>query len=315
MKQSLPKPFAPVFWTLIALICVACASDNGVVGTPLEYTGAVTPAAITALNAEPLLLGAYNGGNDVNDLNVSPLSSGAAGSYRPGVGALIGIFSDIASSTSAEPTVSPQATGPTYTGNCGGSYSSTYTPAAASAWGTVTFVGYCEDGITLDGTMDFHLSVTSEGLTKQTMTFDSLQSNDGSLTVNLYGSFTTLVEPAAGETTLTVQVVYEDSVSMETRFASYTVSVVDGPDTTPADGTADYSDVSVSGRFYEHNEGYLIVSTDQPIRTLAGDGAPSTGVLRFVGAAGSWATYAITGIGTYSIDWFDGSSSGTINGP
>jgi len=315
MKHSITTHLLCSILALAALLLASCGGDNSYV-IPAAYTGATTQAVVTSGNAEQLAVDAYDGGNDVNNLIVAPQAVTTTAAPSPEIRKLTGLLGAVANTLGNEPAISPLATGVvTYTGACGGDYTSTFTTATSSAWGTIVFNSYCENGVTLDGTMSFHRSTTSTGVTKLTMTFDDLQSTDSGGSLKLNGSFTVLADENTGESILTVKIVYENPGTLETLYADYHIDIVPGPDVAPADGTADYIDVTVDGRFYSHNEGYLLVSTATPLRTQAGDSAPSSGTLLFTGANTSWATYTITGIGSYSIDWFDGTNSGTITSP
>jgi len=303
---------------LIPALCLALAacgdSGGGGYSIPAGYTGSTDPAVITPSNAEALVLDAYEGGSQSSDLMVVPLSADATPA-DPSVRAVTDLLAGIAVNLPVTPQVSPLATEPPVTGSCGGSYTVTINQSGNSASGSIVFSAYCEGDVTLNGSISFAGSADNNGNVTMSMTIGSISATsiDGSFTMS--GTFRVSFNANTENGSMAMRMVFTDGATSETMFVDYTVAVTVGPDVAPADGWPDYEDVRVSGRFYSHFEGYLVVSTVTPLRTLDGDFDPSSGKLRFDGANGTWATYEITGIGTYEIVYFDGINTVTIPSP
>ena len=98
---------------------------------------------------------------------------------------------------------------------------------------------------------------------------------------------------------LDMNMVMTEPATGKSFYANYAV--------TAAEGTG-YEDISVSGRFYAGDYGYVDVVTVTPVRTLDTADYPSSGVLKFTGAAGSTATMTFGDGGSYQIACSDGAT-------
>jgi len=310
--------FALLLVPVLSLALAACGDSGGGGGytLPADFTGVTTQAVVTSGNAETLVLDAFEGGTQSGDLMVVPLDAGAPPAH-PAVRKVTDLLADVAVNLPLEPGVSPMTT-QTYSGTCVGAegyYTISINDSGTSASGSIVFADYCDGGVTLSGSMSFAGTADSNGNVTMVMTINNLQSStlDGSFALS--GSYRVSFNAYSENGSMSVRMVFADSVSGETMFVDYTTSKTVGPDLAPQDSWPDYEDVAVSGRFYAHNEGFLAVSTLAPLRTLDGDLDPSSGKLLFSGAEGTWATYEITGLGTYEIVYFDGMDTVTIPSP
>jgi hypothetical protein len=82
-----------------------------------------------------------------------------------------------------------------------------------------------------------------------------------------------------------------------TSYIDYTISVKEGDA---------YDEVSLAGRYYAFDHGYVIISTVTPTRVHWDSIYPSSGTLKFTGAGQTWATLTFISGGHYRIDLHDG---------
>lgn len=302
---------------LLLFACGGGGSGGGGEVIPTAYTGSTDQAVVTSSNAQPLALDAYNGGSEVSNLPI-PLAAGSSTVSPPDIRSLIGIFDKVAKSLPLSNAVTPLViTDISGTGLCSGSYVGQVNDydGVTTISGWITFTNFSDDclaGATLDGPITFSGNISVNGVVTMTLNFDGT-TVDG--TTALYGSFTTIVNSLTNDGSIIMRVVFENLSTTETLYVSYNIVLTNGPDVAPADSVPDYQDISVTGRFYSHNEGYLDITTTAPLRTLAGDTDSSSGVLHFAGANGTYINYTITGLGTYTIDWYDGVNYGSVTGP
>lgn len=291
------------------LLLSACGGGGGGSSIPAEYTGSTEPATVTSSNAETLVLDAYESGGQADGLAVVPLADSDS-HVSPSIDRVSSLLEKVALSLApdltGDPTVSTMASDPPVAGTCGGSYVVTLNQGSNSASGSILFNGYCEGGVTINGGISFSGTGDGNGNVSVTMTFGNLTSSESGQAFSLHGSITMNFNSISESGTMTLRMVFADLSNQETLFVNYTVGVTTG---------SGYEDVTISGRFYAHHHGYLQISTDTPLRTLDGEFEPSSGKLRFDGAGGTWAIYEVTGPGTYTITYFDGSVEDTIIGP
>jgi hypothetical protein len=89
-----------------------------------------------------------------------------------------------------------------------------------------------------------------------------------------------------------------------TAYLSYSIT------STPKVG---YNEVTLSGRFYVHDHGYVQLSTEQPLQITFQH--PESGVIK-ISESNSWAELEFTGNGRYRIDCSDGTIiQGVLNLP
>jgi len=317
MKRSGTKKALMLLMTAgITLLLFACGGGGGGgEAIPTSYTGLTTPAEVNSGNAETLALDAYNGGSEVSNLPI-PLAVSNSTAPQPDIRSLIGMFDQVAKSLPLPNAATPLVLTPiSGDGLCSGSYVGEIDEGLTTVSGWIEFTNYSDDclpGTTLDGPITFNGSISASSVVTITMNFDGTTVDSATA---LYGSFTTSVNLLANDGSITMRVVFEDLGTLETLYIRYNVILTNGPDVAPNDGTPDYQDIRVTGRFYSHNYGYLDITTTAPIRTLAADFDASSGILHFAGANGTYIDYEITGPGTYTISWYDGVTTGSVSGP
>jgi len=165
----------------------------------------------------------------------------------------------------------------TIEGNCGGqaTYSFKTNDSAGTFSGSMTFLSYCEDGVTIsgqtnvDGTFD---TATDEPLIF-TITFDNLKTDyialDGEISIDL-----TMVPYV-----VTMNYYGTDNVSDKVYWIrDYTLIITEIDDST---------EVELTGRFYHPDYGYVVLTTPILFVIYEGDDFPLDGSLVLSGANGT----------------------------
>ena len=160
--------------------------------------------------------------------------------------------------------------------------------------GTLSFNGYCSEGVTLSGSATFSgdyddvngqflvFTVSTTGLT--------VSSAGDSFTTSGNISFNFQTSPA----TVTADIFLRNNTTLEVFWVyNYSITAVEGQG---------YEDISFSGRFYHPTYGYVDISTTTPIRMYDGDIWPSQGVIVVSGTGGTGARLIAAISFTYMVE-------------
>lgn len=299
----------PLLVVLSATLMLAACGGGGSGGGNPAYSGTTTQATITTDNAQEIALGAYAGGQAGQAL-VSPLSSGAApvaASHR--LLTFAAMTRDLAQRLRPAVRgsgVTPQAivsVTDSIPGTCGDGHADinvNINDASGGFSGTVDFVGYCDEGTVLDGTAAFsgQVNTTTGDPVRFTLSYQSLTMTEtaGGASATLVGSISLVVSADALTLTQTMDMVLIDNVSGKTYWVNnYRLSVI-------ADAGGAYVDLSISGRFYDPDRGYVEIVTAVPLHILAGASDPSSGVLVVLGERNTSARLTVNGGGSFLIE-------------
>ncbi len=301
---------------ILSLVLPSCGGGGGSSSAPSPYTGITTPAVITPADADNIVLAAYQGA-DVGASLSGPLGlsadepPGRPAAGRPGPLSIVQTFSEAAeiawsrqrASTSAAPRAVTTVDDTIYDG-FGGSfrYSLSVDDQTGAFSGVFTFSNYHGDGgavfsgaVSVSGTFDMNTS----SLARVAFSFQSIAMTDAgtgvtvSGTLDLYnGNPSTAVLNLYATTLSTGKTVWIDN---------FTIDVTDA---------AGYCDVTMSGKIYLQEYGYVIVSTATPLRYATGDTYPSAGVMMFTGSSDGRARLTVESATSYTVD-VDANGDGT----
>jgi hypothetical protein len=311
------QALGPLFVALSATLMLAACGGGGSGGGNPSYSGITTQATITTENAQEIAVGAYEGGQ-AGQVLVSPLSSGAApmaDSSR--LLTFAAMTRDLAQSIRPAVRgsgVTPQAivtVTDSIPGTCGDGHADiniSVNDATGAFSGTLVFVAYCDEGTVLDGTTAFsgQVNTTTGDVVRFTLSYQSLTMTEtaSGASATLIGSISLEVSADTLTLTQTMDMVLIDNVSGKTYWVNnYRLSM-------SADAGGAYVDLSISGRFYDPDRGYVEIVTDVPLHILAGASDPSSGVLVFLGAGNTSARLTVNGGGSFLIE-ADADGNGT----
>lgn len=277
--------------------------DGG--GVNPAYTGVTTQATITTGNARDIALGAYQGGAAGQAL-VVPLGAGAGpATVNNRLLTFAALSRDLAQAVRPAPagSVTPQTTfSDSAPGSCGGAMNINMdvNDVNGSFSGSLGFSSYCDEGMVLNGSASFsgRVNTTTGALSSFALSFQGLTMVDSASgqSLTLAGSESLAISGDGLTMTQTLDMVLIDHASGRTCWVNnYRMSLSVDP------GGA-YADVSISGRFYDPDRGYVDVATEVPLHILTGASDASAGVLLFYGEGSTSARLTINGDGTYLIE-------------
>jgi hypothetical protein len=298
MKSSLETMgmLSILYMILLSVFLCACGGDGGGGGdgpAGISYTGVTTPAAIDENNAQDLAIGAYQGGS----------TAGSAGGAAGGLGA---VQIDGTEGTSSPRTLKLSraledslrrvdlmsrsggiSLGAVYEetdtvyGDCGGSASYTITVDDVNGEfsGRFNYDDYCSQGVTLSGRVSFsgEVDVDTGDILTFTFSFNNLTATSGSDSFTLRGDISYDVNDSS--ISVSMDMLLKDNNTGKVYWArDCTMTWTEG---------AGYVEFEWSGRYYDPDEGYVVVSTNTPFVIYDGDDWPSEGVLVIKGDTGS----------------------------
>ena len=279
-------------WFLVSLCAVGVlvagcggGGGGGSDGGGVAYTGPTTPATVSAANAVDLSEPALNGA-ELSDVG-SGLFRGAPGAVEfgsPGPGLVPTArflqqlvertLFDPAAGRSAAAVVKESGSEP---GSCGGEM--TYTVSADDGTGafeaSFTFKSFCEDGTVMNGTLTASggIDLVREEMEHMAISFQSLSISDNSDQFSIGGTMS--MDFRDHTDTVVMSLNFRDDAEQKSfRFENYSVAA------TEVSGGAD---VTISGRVYHSDHGYVDVQTLQTFHIGWFDDNPSSGVLTLTG--------------------------------
>jgi hypothetical protein len=299
----------------IAVFVTACSGGGG--DEPAtqsnNYSGSLSPATLDETSAETVALNAYSSGDtggDIPDYMVSEPSNTPSESTAS--------MAVIASANRAVGGVPRQTQTSSMDGTCGGTvdYSINIDEQTGDFKYSYTFKSYCDtDGLIeeeINGSLSFSgkINIATVELEHMKAKFTSLtyKLSDGSEDATLNGT-TSMTMTDATSGTMTMDFVTRDNLTDKTYWVkNYVATITDN-------GT--YEEITISGRFYHHDQGYVDIKTITPLRNYPFDQHPSTGLLQFDGAENNSARLTFLSPTTYQVladlngdDLFDDFDSG-----
>lgn len=184
----------------------------------------------------------------------------------------------------------------TVTGNCGGSASITATvdTVTGNFSGTMNFNNYCEDDVVMSG----RASITGS-IDLDEDFFASMTISTNSLSVQACGESFTI----AGNITIQIDGFTSVEIAMDFRLRNNVDQKVvwlrDLSMTITDFG--DHEDITMSGRYYDPDAGYVLISTPEPLRTSFFADWPESGFLQADGRDDTWVRLIAENADTYRV--------------
>jgi len=309
-----------LFLSLSALAaCGGDGSSGGGNNVPAAYTGVTTQATITADNAQALAAGAWGGGMasfQVGEVVPLAVGDGTSAATFPGVLQMAQLLKApvVRIDPGAPPAARPSSTdSSTMAGDCGGaaSYTLSANDSTGAFVGSITFNGYCSEGTTLSSRMNVsgQFDPNTSDLTQMSLSFPSLTVSDGSKTATMAGSVSFTLAADGNGGTEAMDLVLRDSATQKSFWVhNFQASIASGTDA---------DQVSMSGRFYDPEDGYVALSTLTPLTIPYAADLPTQGTLLFAGKDNTAArlTFNVDGALLLVDADGDGTFEQTINNP
>jgi len=282
------KRYLALMLISFALVLPTCGGGDGGGGVGgggvVTYTGITTQATIDSANAKDLSTGAYKGG--------ALGSTGSLGAVQRAVVnrpyyldlALIMEEAIVQIDVHAPPGIIQAGTiireSGTISGNCGGNaqYAIEMDDVTGNFSGTLSFNGYCSQGVTLTGGASFsgQYDLQNDRFLQFTLSYESITVTSGSdsITARMNISFNYQTSPA----TATMSIFLRDNRDGKVYWVDYSMNFWAVSNY--------YVDFEVSGKYYHPDYGYVVISTPTNFRVYYGNQWPSQGVLILDGRTG-----------------------------
>lgn len=277
--------------SLVSLLMMACSGGGGDNGgtTGLTYTGSSEAAAIDADNADQIAASAYSSGTratvfaGVASLNgVNPNGQGPG---RPFLFDITQVLENAAVRIDFPTTANPataaalQSDSGSIDGACGGSasYSIRGDSNTGVFSGNLAFNSFCTDGMTINGTSTFSGVVdpnTSE-LEQFVFSFDYITGTSGTESFAMDGDIDLTV--SGSSIIMTMDMLIQCNGPNTYKVENFQMTVTEG---------SGYTEIAVSGRFYDPAYGYVTLSTPSPFLVSWNADYPYSGELVLEGAMG-----------------------------
>jgi hypothetical protein len=282
----------------LATLLMACGGGGGGGGEgenntsqALHYTGSTEQATLALGNSQALAIGSYSGGS-VGSFNISSSlaqnteSSIDVGAYHRQ--RLLDAIKnsaqqvDYISASRNSSAVSAALQTDTLHGPCGGSLevSMDVNESTGNFSGTFSYSGYCDSGVTMtgDGRFEGVYDLDQDQLRQFRMSFASISVTEPDSAYKLSGWVEVSYNADGFETGM--DLLMQDSGNGKIYWLSdYAIT---------ATRMGSYTNVTLSGRYYDPEYGYVDLRTDAPVRFGdSGDAWPLQGVLIVTGSDGA----------------------------
>ncbi len=330
MNTRILRQYARILLGTAALIALgACGGGDGDsnLSGGITYTGNANPAILTTANGADLITGAYTAGANGSSIGsvagtLDAPESGGTAPARPfalyqSLNALMARLSPaaVSASSTARAVQSRSETLPSEEG-CGGNLTPTgnaqisfsYDDVTGDFDGSAVFNAYCAEGESLSGsaTLSGRINVATSDFISMTISTHNLTVISGSDNYTINGEVS--VDPGASSQTVNMDLLIQDNISGKTVWLNnFTLTVTAGIDSEL---------ISAHGRYYNPDEGYVILATPSPLQIMHVDDWPSSGSLTVTGANGKATLTALSNT-VYRVDvdlGDDGSVESTVTG-
>lgn len=270
--------------TVVGFITIVASGGGG--GGGLKYDGITDPAIVDSGNAEDLMLGAYYGGEYVMNI-ASDITFGAVQAEEELILKRMNLYdlskvmnravekADIGSRIGTLSVGAVVTINQTIDGECGGNITikGSVDDETGEFSGTVVFKNYCEYGMVMNGkvTLEGVMNLDSEDMESFEMTFTKLTETIDGYSIILDGS---IGMETSGDTITNTLDLKMKSDGIVYWINNYVITVTE---------FETYITISVTGRYYDHFEGYVDITTDIPLLIYGDDFYPSSGVLIVTG--------------------------------
>lgn len=277
----------------LILVLVSCGGGGGggsSSASSISYTGSTSQAVITQTNGEEIAYSAYQNGGTGNTLGgvLAVVQDQDKPLSRPRMLVLSQALENSIDHISLDHDRDNLSTGATVSdsetlpGGCGGNanYTISINDVTYAFTGTFTFNAYCDEGATLSGSLTLSGQFNPNTLVfgQITMTYDNLTVSSGSDSFTADGDMT--LDPTSSPASITLDMVMLDNSTDKTYRADDFVM-------TLTDNITSVS-MTISGRLYDPDYGYVDITTPTPLVINSGDDYPSSGVLLTTGSNGTY---------------------------
>lgn len=303
-----------IYSAIFALTLSACGGgggggDGGGGGgggtTGISYTGVTSQASVTISNGEEISTNAYQNGGTGQGLGtvlsslseVEPAQQKNSPKTATLAKTLAGAVNKIQLSTDVlAVSRAVQTESDSFPGECGGTaaYNISIDDVSGDFSGSFTFSNYCDLGDVMNGglSMSGNIDINSLTFGPITMTMTSLTITTGNDSFTMDGSMSMDIDNNPIIATMNMKLM--DNTTQEVFWVeNFTMTIVE---------MFSYEELSMAGRIYHPDYGYVDVTTPTPFRYTGFDEYPYPGVMVATGANGGTSTLTSLSNTSYQID-------------
>lgn len=300
-----------IYSAIFALTLTACGGGGGGGGgggtAGIDYTGATSQANLTTGNGDEIITTSYQNGGTGQGLGTvfSSLAEAevepAPQQNSPKTAALAKIVVGAINKTQLSTDVvaisrAVQSESDSFPGECGGtaSYTISVDDVSGDFNGTFTFSNYCEQGDVINGGISIsgNININSHTFGTVTMTMTSLTISTGNDSFTMSGSISLI--PDNNPIVVTMDMKLQDNTTQQVFWArNLRLTIVE---------TSTYEELSITGKFYHPDYGYVDITTPTPFRYTGLDEYPYPGVMVVTGANGGTGTLTSLSNTSYQLD-------------
>ena len=293
MGRNVPNVVMGLF-VAVALGLAGCggggSGSGGGVDLSASYKGSTTQASVTAANAKAVSVDAVQVVQDATNVGVLGKSVADVPSTSSQIQSITSIVKESIARISTKAvtkTVAETVQGTEYGYSGSFTFTANGNEASGAISGSIIFNAYRSDmyAPAISGTITFSavINTSTTEIASFTTTFSNVTFVSGSDTNTLNGSISISI---SGTTeTVNISTVRHDSANNNTYWAKDFKFVVTG------------NAMTISGTYYDHVYGYVVVSTITPLAVSDYSSTPTSGSLLFTGSNGTKArlTYTYSG--------------------
>ncbi|MBC8414526.1 MAG: hypothetical protein ISR96_06900 [Nitrospira sp.] len=299
-----------MLFSAVAMLTTACGGGGGgggaatpaaAVNSGIVYSGVTSQAQINATNANSISASALNGGAIGGALASATGVVQDISSSDPGRARQIIIYEAVMSALdnidNSGPTIAMSGLVTTKNGSLGGDCGSASTfsvqadDVTGEFSGTFTFNDFCDGDTSLSGSININGRINPDETGTVNMQFTDLSARSGGDSFTSSG--TMQINIAAASATLKVNALFQDNNSGLVAKCSDLIMTI-------TEGTG-FVDIVMSGTFYHPVHGFVVLSTESPLRVFDNDEWPSQGVLVLSGSGATSARLKAVSATTFSV--------------
>jgi len=293
------------------------SNPENVVDPALFYKGITTQAAVTSENAESLTMSGFDGGN-ISSIVSSIPKTNQNNRKSAQVNLPVLQFAQILKQSTRRIEIPKKILHERVMGRrshyqvvgdlCGtANYTLDINDVNGSFSGTIAYLDFTSESVVFDGTATIRGTMNADNheVSRLTLSFSSLELEYLTSTFSLTGSL------SWGENTSES---YTQTLSMNMVLLNQETDKTYWYNNYEMVSVSDYYDIeqTISGRYYDHDFGFIDLTTTTPLRSNHGDLWPSQGILNFNGRLDSWVrlkflehtlVFEADTDGDQSIDW------------
>ena len=288
---------------LVSFMGCSGGGGGGGVSSAINYTGVTSQAIIDENNAVDIATGSLVGGEIGSNLNILGAVSEKSNSIKsPRVFNIASYFQNViyqiesATIQSAGYLGAIVSESDTIAGSCGGSFSITLTAddQTGNFNGSLTFNNFCEPEFSVNGSMDIsgNIDVNMGQMNYFEMVFMDINMTSGQESISMNGSINFNMQASPMRMTMSF-ILQDNNLNKTYRYENFVYEYAQG---------VGYEDITLTGRYYDHDYGYVDITTESPLRINEYDLWPSTGTVIATGNSGTKARLTVIDSSSFFVE-------------